>query len=121
MRRLIIFGVLLIILITGGALTTLFLSGEFSSNIPVLTTTVDPDASVAIVQNWKAEQLFLFIGFVIFNLVGIALTLAIVFWLLDRSQQNTALRETGKAPNAGTTLAVKNADQIPAQTGSSRT
>ena len=32
---------------------------------------------------WKAEQMFLFVGFIIFNLVGIGLTLMAIFWFLN--------------------------------------
>lgn len=114
MRRLVILVVLLALAIAGGGLTALFLTTG-TSMFPVLTITEDPSASSLIMQPWKAEQLFLFVGFVIFNLIGIAATLAIVLWLLDRSMQNTRLKQAGIIPNAGTTIEVRNADKLPAQ------
>ena len=33
---------------------------------------------------WKANQLFALVSFLLFNLVGIAVTLAIILWFLDR-------------------------------------
>jgi hypothetical protein len=53
---------------------------------------------------WKAEQFFLLIGFLIFNLVGIAITLAIVFWLIDRGirrSRNEAAAGAGTPARAG--------------------
>jgi len=114
-RRLVILVVLLALMIAGGGLTALFLTTG-TSMFPVLTITQDPSASSLIMQPWKAEQLFLFVGFVIFNLVGIALTLAIVLWLLDRSMQNTRLKQAGIVPNAGTTVEVRNVESLPAKT-----
>ena len=118
MRRLFIFLVILVILIIGGGLTAMIASSANGAAdfLPVLTITADPNASSTIMQPWKAEQMFLFIGFVITSLIGMAVLLGIVFWLLDRSMQNTALKEAGVIPNSGTTIEVRNADKLPANT-----
>ncbi|MCL4248944.1 MAG: hypothetical protein KJ065_12430 [Anaerolineae bacterium] len=84
MRNLIIFGGLLLLLIIGGGLTSQLIANQSGTVLPVLTQTVDPNASPTSMLPWKAEQFFLLVGFVIFNLVGIAATIALVFWFLDR-------------------------------------
>jgi uncharacterized membrane protein len=82
-RTLIAIVVILVILIIGGGLTSM-LMGSSGAVLPILTTTTVPDASPTIVLPWKAEQFFLLVGFIVFNLVGIALTLAVIFWAVDR-------------------------------------
>lgn len=121
MRRLFIFLVILVILIIGGGLTAMIASSANGATdlLPVLTITKDPNASSMIMQPWKAEQLFLFLGFVVTSLIGMAIGLAVIFWLLDRSMQNTALKDAGVIPKAGTTIEVRNADKLPANTSGS--
>ncbi len=118
MRRLIIFLIILVILIIGGGLTALIASSANGAAdlLPVLTITADPNASSTIMQTWKAEQLFLLIGLIVTSLVGMAIVAAVVIWLLDRSMQNTGLKEAGIIPKAGTTIDVRNADKLPAIT-----
>lgn len=112
MRRLIIVAFFIVLLVIGGGLTSLLINGGTDTLLPVLTTTIEPTASREIMQGWKAEQMLLLIGFIAFNIVGIAATLAIGLWLLDRSMQNTKLKETGEIPKSGTTLEVRNADKV---------
>lgn len=83
MKRLFTIAALIVILIIGGGLTMQLIAsgGEV---LPVLTTVSNPDADPTVVRPWKAEQLFLMIGFVLFNLIGIAATLAVIFWFIDR-------------------------------------
>jgi hypothetical protein len=76
--------VLLLVLLAGGALTALLVSNEDATILPVLQTTQSADASPTVVLPWKADQLFLLIGFLLFNLIGMAVTIAVVIWLLDR-------------------------------------
>jgi hypothetical protein len=98
MRRLFIFAGLLLLLIVGGGLTAQLITNEGGTTLPVLTQTVNPDASPAMVVPWKAEQFFLLVGFVLFNLVGIAATIAIIFWFLDRGiRRSKEQQKTGKA------------------------
>lgn len=85
MRRLLLFGGLFLLLIIGGGLTAQLIATEGGSLLPILTQTVNPDASPTVLLPWKAEQFFLLVGFVLFNLVGIALTIAVIIWFIDRS------------------------------------
>lgn len=85
MKRLGIILVLLVILIAGGALTARNASTPNTIPLPGLIRTTDnPEASVMAMTDWQAEQFFLAIGFILFNVVGIAVTITIVVWLLDR-------------------------------------
>jgi hypothetical protein len=72
----------LIVLLAGGGLTSLLIAGG-AQMIPILTQTGAPDASPVTMLPWKANQFFILVGFVLFNLVGIAITLAIIFWAVD--------------------------------------
>ena len=97
MRRLIVIGGLLLLLVIGGGLTTQLIANQSGSVLPILTQTANPDASPTTFLPWKAEQFFLLIGFILFNLVGIALTIAVIIWLLDRGiRRNPAAQEGGK-------------------------
>lgn len=84
MRAFITIVAILLILIIGGGLTSMLVSNNGGGVLPILTTTNIPDASPTVVLPWKAEQFFLLVGFILFNLIGMALTLALVFWLVDR-------------------------------------
>ncbi|HEX2907025.1 MAG TPA: hypothetical protein VHO69_09210 [Phototrophicaceae bacterium] len=85
MRRLIIIGVVLAVLIIAGGLTAQMAADGGTATVPwVIRTTSNPDASVMDMTPWKAEQLFLVIGFVLFNLLGAGITVMLIFWLLHR-------------------------------------
>jgi Na+/melibiose symporter-like transporter len=90
MRRLAIFVGLMLLLVIGGALTTLLTSSAGGTPLPILTQTMNPDASRSLVLPWKAEQFFLLVGFLLFNLVGIAGTLAVIVWFIDRGIKRNA-------------------------------
>ena len=84
MKRLLIVGVVIVILIIGGGLTVQIASNGNQLAIPgVIRQTNNPDASALDMAPWKAEQLFLFVGFILFNLIGIAVTLMALFWFLN--------------------------------------
>ena len=84
MKRLLIVVAVIVILIIGGGLTSQIASNGNQLAIPgVIRQTYNPDASALDMAPWKAEQLFLFVGFVLFNLVGIAVTLMAIFWFLN--------------------------------------
>ncbi len=84
MKRLLIIIAVVVILIIGGGLTAQIASNGNQLAIPgVIRQTANPDASALDMAPWKAEQLFLFIGFVLFNLIGIAVTLMAIFWFLN--------------------------------------
>lgn len=85
MRRLIIFVTVILVIVIGGGLTMQLAGGGTESVIPgVYRYTDSPEASVLDVTGWQAQQLFLLVGFLIVNLVGIGLTLALIMWFLDR-------------------------------------
>ncbi len=95
MRRLIILAVLILVLILGG-LATSMLAQTGGELLPVLRTVGMPEGSTSVLQAWKAEQLFLLIGFILFNLVGIGVTLAIVIWFLDRGVKHSQAEAASK-------------------------
>ncbi|MEP7294006.1 MAG: hypothetical protein ABI835_19625 [Chloroflexota bacterium] len=82
MRRLIFLVVLLLVLLAGGALTSMLISTG-GQVLPVLTQVSSPDASPTDILPWKANQFFILVAFILFNLVGIAVTLGVVVWLID--------------------------------------
>lgn len=94
MKRLGIVIVLLLLLLIGGGLTSLLVANNGGGVLPVLQQVSRPDASPTVVQPWKADQLFLLIGFILFNLIGMAVTIAVVFWLLDRGIRRSRAEET---------------------------
>ncbi|MBZ0302969.1 MAG: hypothetical protein K8J31_24700 [Anaerolineae bacterium] len=82
MNRLAIVVGLVLLLLIGGGLTTQLMSG--GSNPLFIMQTTSPDASTLSAAPWQAEQLVIFIGFVLFNLIGMAVTIMIVMWFLHR-------------------------------------
>lgn len=101
MRRLLFLVAALVILIAGGGLTMQLIAGG-GDLLPVLEQVNAPDASPTTILPWKAEQFFLMVGFILFNLVGIGATLALLFWLADRGlkrsrAQQRAQTETSSA------------------------
>lgn len=81
----ILIGFLILLVIGGGLTAQIAASGTDGSWVPAIVQQVgNPDADPAAMVAWKAEQLFLMIGFLLFNLIGIGFTLALVFWFLDR-------------------------------------
>ncbi len=85
MKRLTTLIVIMVILILAGGLTAQLTTNRDAADFfPVLRQVGSPDGSTLAVVPWKAEQLVLLVGFVLFNLIGIAATLALVMWLLHR-------------------------------------
>lgn len=84
MKRLLLVLVVIVILIIGGGLTSQIASNGDQLTIPgLIRQTNNPDASALDMAPWKAEQLFLFVGFVLFNLIGIAVTIMAIMWFLN--------------------------------------
>lgn len=83
MRRFTFFVVLIILLLAGGGLTSLLIATG-GQVLPILQQVGAPDASPTTILPWKANQFFILVAFVLFNLVGIAVTLAVVMWVIDR-------------------------------------
>ena len=75
---------LLLLLLVGGGLTSLLIANDGGGVLPVLQIVGSPEASSTVMTQWKANQLFALVSFLLFNLVGIAVTLAIILWFLDR-------------------------------------
>lgn len=82
MKRFTILVVLLLFLLAGGGLTAVLISTN-GNVLPVLQQVGAPDASPTTMLPWKANQFFLLVAFALFNLVGIAVTIAIILWLID--------------------------------------
>ena len=84
MKRLIIVLAVIMLLIVTGGLTSQIASQGGSVSIPgVIRQSSNPDASALDMTTWKAEQLFLAVGFILFNLVGMAVTIMLVVWFLN--------------------------------------
>lgn len=85
MRRFVIFVIVLAILAGGGALTVMLSQTQSGDAIPgAVIQTRNPEASPFMAADWQAHQFFLLTGFIIFNLVGIGITIAIIIWFLSR-------------------------------------
>ena len=80
MKRLAIVVGVVVILLVGGGLTAQLLIG---GNSLIIQQSSIPDASVLAAAPWQSEQLVLFVGFILFNLIGMAATIAVVMWLLN--------------------------------------
>jgi hypothetical protein len=75
----------ILVLVIGGGLTAQIAQQGGSGAIPVFVQqTENPDASVFETVPWKAEQLFLLVGFIVFNMMGIGVTIALIMWFLNR-------------------------------------
>ncbi len=82
MRRFNFLVVLIVLLLAGGGLTSLLIASG-GQVLPILQQVAAPDASPTTMLPWKANQFFILIAFALFNLVGIAVTLAVVVWVID--------------------------------------
>ena len=83
MKRLGILIGILAVLVVGGGLSILITGGD-NNLLPFLQQTSNPAGSAMEVESWQAEQFMLMVGFILFNLVGIAVTLAVIMWFLHR-------------------------------------
>ena len=88
MKRLALLAALVIILLAGGGLTQLLL-GEGLDSLFIVQSTA-PDSSIMTAAPWQTEQLLLMTGFIVVNLLGMGVTLGIVFWLLHRGVKRAA-------------------------------
>lgn len=99
MKNLSILAVVLALLLLGGALTAQIVAngGELGNLLPILQQVAQPEASTAHVVPTQAYQFVLLAGFILINVVGIAVTLSVIFWFLDRgvkiTQAETAAAE----------------------------
>jgi Na+-transporting methylmalonyl-CoA/oxaloacetate decarboxylase gamma subunit len=96
-RLVIIFVVILVLIISGGLTAQLTTNRDAADFFPVLKQVDSPDGSTLAVVPWKAEQMILLVGFVLFNLIGMAATIALVMWLLHRF-----VKQAKESENQGT-------------------
>lgn len=75
----ILIGIVLLLVVFGA------ISARLAPSAPVLVQTADPNGSVLAATPEQANQLFFWIVFVLINLVGAGVTLALVMWFLGRS------------------------------------
>ena len=78
-RGVFILGFLLAITIAGSVLTA-----GLAFDIPTIIQSTDPAASVFMATNNQAMMFVGLVGFVLFNIVGAGLTLALVLWFLNK-------------------------------------
>jgi hypothetical protein len=96
----VIFAVVLAVLAGGGALSAGLSQIESATSVPgAVVQTRDPEASPFMAADWQAHQFFLLTGFIIFNLVGIGATIALIFWFLSR--QVASVKGDGNAGQGG--------------------
>ncbi len=79
MKRLGVVALVFIVLLAGGAVTSNLLSSDLT-----IRQTTDPSGDALTATPDQAVAFILVVGFVIVNVIGAGLTLAIVFWLLNR-------------------------------------
>lgn len=79
MKRLGVVALVFIVLLAGGAVTSNLLSSDLT-----IRQTTDPSGDALTATPDQAVAFMLVVGFVIVNVIGAGLTLAIVFWLLNR-------------------------------------
>lgn len=95
MRRGILFlAVLVAVTIAGGVITS-----GLMFEIPTIRQASSPDASVFEATPEQANLLVIWIGFVIFNIIGAGSTLALLFWLGNR-----AVARANATPSRATAL-----------------
>lgn len=79
------FIVIVLILIGSGFLSIQLSQQARSGALPGMRVQTDnPEASVLVTTPSKGALFLGFAGFVLFNLVGIGVTLAVIFWFLNR-------------------------------------
>lgn len=99
MRRIAIIIAVVLILIIGGGLTAQLLTSG-NNFLPTLEQVADPEASALAVEPWEAQQFVLLVGFILFNLVGMGVTIALIFWLVSRQIAIVRAQPTNPTTNA---------------------
>lgn len=94
MKRFAFFTVLVILLAGGGMLTAMLASGDSSTVVPgVKIQTENVEASVFEAEGWQLQQLVLLVGFLLFNMIGIGVTIAIIMWFASRGIKQARVME----------------------------
>lgn len=79
MRGVLILAALIIVVLAAGGLTA-----QLASFDVAIHQTDSPDASVFTATPGQSAAFFVMVGFIVFNVLGAGLTLAAVFWFLNR-------------------------------------
>ncbi len=90
MKQLGALALILVILLGGGAISSNLLNSDLT-----IRQTLDPSGDALTATPDQAVAFMLVVGFVITNVIGAGLTLALVFWLLNR--QVTVVRQESSA------------------------
>jgi hypothetical protein len=69
----------------------------------LIRQTSNPDASPFTATPVQAMQIVLWVGFILFNMIGAALTLAAFFWLMSRSLSSVRRGAPAAAPASAIT------------------
>jgi hypothetical protein len=94
MKRLgVIIGAVLILII-GGGLTAQLVSQNSEDWLPVQRQVADPEGNTLAAEPWEAQQFVLLVGFILFNLIGMGVTIAVVMWLLSRQIKKARTQPT---------------------------
>ena len=86
MKRLGILAGIFIVLFGGGAITANLLSSDLA-----IRQSTNPSADALTATPDQAAAFIVIVGFIIVNVIGAGLTIALVFWLLNR--QVTVVRQ----------------------------
>jgi len=96
LKRALFLIVVIAVLIGGGYLSTV-ISRQGARAVPgVLTQTNNPEASVTTVTPEKGAIFFIFVAIALGSVVGMGITLAIIFWFLNRQ-----VARAKQSPNEG--------------------
>lgn len=99
MKRLALLIVILAILGAGGTLTALTTGDWTATSLPgAKVQCADAACSTFLAEPWEAGQFILLVGFILFNMIGIGATLALLFWFLNK--QVATVKASGDAPAA---------------------
>lgn len=90
MKQLGALALIFVILLSGGAITSNLLNSDLT-----IRQTLNPSGDALTATPDQAVAFMLVVGFVIMNVLGAGLTLALVFWLLNR--QVTVVRQDSQA------------------------
>lgn len=103
MKRIAVLIIVLVIVAGGGFLTAAFQTGDIgATSIPgAKVQCADASCSVFVAEPWQSGQLLLLVGFILVNMIGIGVTLAIIFWALSRQVAQVKSVKSVKGGAAG--------------------
>jgi hypothetical protein len=96
--------VVIVLLLLGGGLTAELANKEITEILPIIRQTNVGEASFVDPAPWQAQQFVLMVSFILFNMIGIGATLALIMWFLDRQvRQVRATKKEGAITPAAST------------------